>query len=123
MPEIEETKKKKNGRPPSITARQLEDLCEALEEAMPLSFACDLVGLPRQTVYDTMKRDAGFRTKIELSKAKAIRGLVKLTAKQQGGWKLLKNLGKEEFKEVLEHEVSGKDGEAFQIVIKDYTEK
>lgn len=120
MPKEEKKKKRGGGRPPSITARQLEQLCEALEEAMPLSYASDLVGLPRQTVYDTYKRDPNFRAKIEIAKAVAIRGLVKLTAKQQGGWKLLKNLGREEFKETMEHELTGKDGSPLTLVIKDF---
>lgn len=92
-----------------LTAQKKEELYQALTEAMPLSYACDVIGIPRSTVYAHMKEDDAFKTQIELSKAIAIRGLVKLTAKQGGAWKLLKNVGKEEFKEHVEVQASIKD--------------
>lgn len=106
-----------------VTEQKKKELYQALEEAMPLTYACDIIGIPRRTVYDYMSKDNVFRTQIELAKAKAIRGLVKLTAKQNGAWKLLKNLGKEEFKECDSLELSGKDGEALTLIVKDYRGK
>lgn len=100
-------KKPKGRKTPLDDARKQEGLFEALRKAMPLSYACDLVGVPRQTVYDRMNPkhasfDEAFRTKVAVAKAEAIKGLVALTGKQNGAWKLLKNLAKEEFKEHVE---------------------
>jgi len=82
-----------------ITDQKKEELFEALRKALPVTIACDLIGIPRQTVYDWMKKNDAFRTQVNICKAEAIRGLVAMTGKQGGAWKLLKNLGKEEFKE------------------------
>lgn len=88
-----------------LTEQKKKALCDALRECMPLSYACDLVGVPRRTVYDHMGKDEAFRTQVDIAKAVAIRGLVEATNKQSGAWKLLKNLGKEEFKEIVEYRV------------------
>lgn len=87
--------------------RKKKELCEALKKAMPMTYACDLVGVPRQTVYDKINPkhasyDDAFRTQVAIAKAEAIRGLIALTGQQNGAWKLLKNLGKDEFKEHVE---------------------
>lgn len=92
------------GRPTRITDQKKEQLFEALREGLPISYACDYIGIPRQTIYDWMKRNDDFRTQITLNKAIAIKGLVALTSKQGGAWKLLKNLAKDEFKEHIEVE-------------------
>lgn len=92
------------GRPPVLTPALRETILDALRKAMPLSYACDLAGIDRNTVYNEMKRDRNFSAQIAIAKAEAIKGLVSLTAKQGGGWKLLKNLGREEFKEHVEVE-------------------
>ena len=92
------------GRTNEEVVRKLDELCDALKECMPLTYACDLVGLPRQTVYDWIKRDDKVRAKIEVAKAAAIKRLVTGTEKQGGSWKLLKNLGRDEFKEHVEVE-------------------
>lgn len=106
-----------------LTMQKREELYKALKEAMPFNYACDLCGIPRRTAYDYLKKDETFRTQVELSKAIAIRGLVALTSKQSGAWKLLKCLGKEEFKEVLEHEVTGSEGGPIQLIVRDYRDE
>jgi len=79
-------------------------LLAAIKEGMPVSYACDLIGIPRQTIYDWIKRHESFRYEINIAKAVAIKGLIGEVKEQKGSWKLLKNLGKEEFKEHVEVE-------------------
>lgn len=100
-----------------ITDQKKMELYQALEAAMPLSFACDLIGIPRQTVYAWMQTNPAFKTQIDIARAKAIQGLVEATGKQGGAWKLLKNLGKEEFKERVE--VAGKLEYAEEVELPD----
>lgn len=86
-----------------LTVQKKLELCQALAKRLPLSYACDLTELPRSTVYDAMKNDEGFRTQVAKAKAQSIHYLVDLTEQQSGGpWKILKNIGKEEFKEHVE---------------------
>jgi len=90
----------------SLTQEARAAILEALRKAMPLSYACDLAAVPRRTCYDEMERNFEWRTQVYTAKAEAIRGLVALTGKQGGAWKLLKNLGREEFKEHIEQHFS-----------------
>jgi len=85
-----------------ITDQKKEALFQALRDKLPLSYACDIIGIPRQTVYDWIKKNELFRAQIAIAKSQAIRDLVETTEKQGGAWKLLKNLAKEEFKEHVE---------------------
>lgn len=104
----EEIKKRKNkpgaGRPHAleVNARKFELLLEAIETPMPLSYACDLVSLPHQTVRDTMLRDENFRAELAVAKAKGIRKLILSSAKQNSSFKLLKNLARDEFNDNVE---------------------
>lgn len=99
----EQPVKRKNkpgaGRPHAIEteARKFELLLEAIQTPMPLSYACDLVRLPRQTVRDTMNRDENFRAEVAVAKAIGIRKLILSSAKQNSSFKLLKNLANDEF--------------------------
>lgn len=110
-------RRNKLGRPPTIDARILKLLKQAIETPMPVTYACDIIKLSRTVFYETLERDAHFRTEIELSKAIAIRKLILLTAKQQGGWKLLKNMGKDEFQETIE--LAGNKDKPLEMVVRD----
>jgi len=85
-----------------VNARKFELLLEAIETPMPLSYACDLVSLPHQTVRDTMLRDENFRAELAVAKAKGIRKLILSSAKQNSSFKLLKNLARDEFNDNVE---------------------
>lgn len=111
------------GRPHKIDARKLKELCQALEQALTLKYACDIVGLPRQTVYDSIKRDDHIRTQIELAKAKAIHGLVKLSAKQGKSWNILKNLSDGDYTDVDKLELTGNNGGPLTLVVREYKNK
>lgn len=91
----------------ALTAQQKEAICEALRQCLPMAVACDLIGVNRRTVYDHLnpnskRYDQAFFSQTRIAKATAIRGLVKLTAEQNGAWRLLKNIGKGYFKERVE---------------------
>lgn len=79
-------------------------ILDALAECMPFNYACDLAGIDRETGYRWMRKDKAFAAQVAIAKATAIKGLVDLTAKQSGAWKLLKNLGRDEFQERVEVE-------------------
>lgn len=111
------------GRKIEFTAKKKKALCDALEKGMPLIYAADLVGISRTTVHSHMNPDdplfdEDFRTQVAISKATAIRGLIALTGKQGGAWKLLKNLAKGEFTDVHKNVHVGEDSEGNQAPIK-----
>lgn len=91
----------------AITEQNKLDICKALEEGLPLLLACDLVGVKRRTCHDHLDKksprfDASFCSRVAIAKAVAVRGLVALTKEQNGAWRLLKNVGREFFKEHVE---------------------
>lgn len=98
----------------SLTQEARKAILEALRDKLPLSFACDIAKVPRQTCYDLMNSDYTWRTQIAHAKTVAIRDLIESTNRQGGAWKLLKNIGKEEFKEHVEHAVSVTQGDMIE---------
>lgn len=114
------------GRKIEFTDKKKKALCSALEKGMPLTYAADLVGISRTTVHSHMNPkddlyDEDFRTQVKVAKATAIRGLIALTGKQGGAWKLLKNLAKDEFTDVHKNvHVGDEKNGPIKMVIEDY---
>ena len=77
-------------------------IISSLREALPFSYSCDYAGIDRQTGYRWMESDKEFAAQVAIAKAYAISSLVADTRRQSGAWKLLKNIGREEFKEHVE---------------------
>ena len=90
------------GRPTKADLETRRLIIDALRKCMPFTYACDLVGIHRTTGYNWLKSNKSFSIEVAIAKAEAIQGLVALTAKQNGAWKILKNIGKEQFKEQIE---------------------
>jgi hypothetical protein len=90
------------GRPSVMTDDRKEAILEALRDGMPQRYAAHLVGIHHETLRLYLERDLGFLAKCNVAKAIGIGGLVQLTKEQNGAWKLLKNIGKEEFKEHID---------------------
>ena len=109
MPQAKKQKKSSTGakRGPKVKLDDLDTrriLLDAIRKGMPISYASDIAGIDRQTVYNRRDADEKFSAELRLAKAEAIRGLISLTAKQSGAWRLLKNLASDEFKEHIEVE-------------------
>lgn len=106
-----------------LDERKKKELYQALEQALTLKYACDIIGVPRTTVYDYLKKDDAFRTQVELAKATAIRGLVKLSAKQGKAWNLLKSLSDGDYTDQERLEVTGSNGGPLTLVVREYKNK
>jgi hypothetical protein len=91
-----------NGRPPKFTEELSNKIVADIAQCVPLRYASQMHGITYETAMSYYNSDSVFRKKCDAAKAASVRGLVALTAKQSGAWKLLKNLGKEEFKEHVE---------------------
>ena len=112
-----------------LTKEKKKEICKALEKALPFNYSCDLAGIARNTAYDHLNEkhasyDPEFRAQVAIAKAAAIKGLVALTGKQNGAWKLLKNLAKDEFTDVNKNiHVGEEDSAPIKMVIEDYRSK
>jgi len=61
-------KKNKGGRPTVITEDALQKLEHAIEKAMPVAKACQYAGIAESTYYEHLKKDEGFRRKMDEAK-------------------------------------------------------
>lgn len=105
-----------------LTEEKRKQLYKALEDGISITYAANLIGVGKSTIYDHMKANEDFRIEVEIAQAKAIKGLVALVRKQKGGaWKLLKSLGKEDYKD--HHEVTNVEKEPIKIVVEEYISK
>lgn len=102
-----------------LTLEKKKQLYKALENGVSIRFAAALIGVGKTTVYKQMEVDPVFGTEVRIAQAIAVEGLVAQVRKSKGGaWKLLKNLGKEDYKD--HHEVTNLNPEPIKIVVEDY---
>jgi hypothetical protein len=69
--------------------------------------------------------DKDFSTQVSFAKSGAIMRLAQKVENNdpQGPWKLLKNVAPHLYRDRIEQELTGKDGEPIKIVIEDYREE
>ena len=97
--------KKKPGRKPIRDEATRSGILEGLRNCLTFKYACEISGVSRDTGYRWMDEDKDFATQVAIARASAIKGLVGLTAKQNGAWKLLTNLGRGEYQERVAVEI------------------
>ena len=86
------------GRPRKDAPEIKRIILECLKEGVAFKYACNLAEIDKTTGYRWMEEDPVFATQCHAYKAMAIRMLVsKVTEKD--AWKILKNIGKDEYKE------------------------
>lgn len=90
------------GRPSVMTDERKEAILEALRGGLPARYSAHLVGIHHDTLRKYLERDLDFSARVNIAKAIGIKGFKNLTAEQGGAWKILKNIGKEEFKENID---------------------
>lgn len=91
-----------NGRPIKFTDEVAEKIVQEVKNCVPLRYAAPIHGVSYDTARLYYNSDPVFRSKVDAAKSASVRALVGLTLKQTGAWKILKNIGKEEFKEHVE---------------------
>lgn len=85
-----------------MTDERKEAILEALRGGLPARYSAHLVGIHHDTLRKYLERDLDFSARVNIAKAIGIKGFKNLTAEQGGAWKILKNIGKEEFKENID---------------------
>lgn len=123
-PEELEEYKNPVGRPSVMTDERKEAILEALRGGLPQRYSAHLVGIHHETLRQYLEKDSDFLARVNVAKAIGISLFKGLTAEQNGAWKILKNIGKEEFKENIEIHydeskpitLAGDDGEDDELI-------
>lgn len=112
------------GRPSVMTPDRKEAILEALRGGLPQRYSAHLVGIHHETLRLYLERDVDFLARVNVAKAIGISLFKGLTAEQNGAWKILKNIGRDEFRENIQIEydeskpitIAGDDGEPDEII-------
>lgn len=123
IPKKSSEKKAKMGRPTVFTPAKKALMLQAIEDGLTRNYAAQLVGIHPETLRLHLQKDSSFLDEIRVSEASAIYGLIPLVKEQNGAWKLLKNLGKESYRDIIDIgfdeskplTIKGQDGESEEI--------
>ena len=122
--------KKKNdghgpGRPTKKTPEIVEILMNSIAQFGHIELACGHAQIDRQTFYNWLNSDADFSTQIEYAKTLCGMRLAQKVEKEdpQGPWKLLKNVWPKLYRDRIEQQLEGPDGEPIEIRVVDYRKR
>lgn len=117
--------KGKPGRPTRKTPEIVDILLKCLSWGLHIQTACAYAKIDRKTFYNWLESDDDFSTQVEFAQSQAIISLAQEVRSHdpQGPWKLLKNVAPDRYKDKIEQEVTGKDGEPLKLEVYDYRSK
>lgn len=120
--ESQPTKRNPGGRPTKKLPEAVKLLLDTLRDGAPISTACDIAGIDRQTFYNWIDKDAAFSAMARGARAFAVMHLIKLQ-RIKDPWKLLRSIDPENFKdETPEAPRPPRDPALIQIPTKDLVE-
>lgn len=110
------------GRPTLKTPSIVEVLLNNRRLGLSPTTCSNIAGVDVTTVYYWIKTDPDFSAKWNNAGSEMIRRLHVDVAKKEP-WKILKNLEPSYYRDRIEQEISGIDGEPLKLVIEDYRAK
>lgn len=116
--------KGKRGPRTKKTKATVEIILKALRLVGHVELACNYAQIDTATYYNWMKKDPEFSAAAQLAQAECAMRLAQKveTRDTQGPWKLLKNLKPKIYRDKIDAEVTGKDGGAVEIIVKNYVD-
>lgn len=124
-PKKPKPKKDGPGAPTKKTQAIVDILLQCLSSGFHVETACGYAKINKTSFYKWLDNDKDFSTQVEFARSGAIMRLAQKVERDdpQGAWKLLKNVAPKLYRDKIDHGLEGKDGEAINIIIKDYTKK
>lgn len=99
------------GRPTKKTPEKMAEIIRHLRDGLPKELACNISNVGYRTFRTWVSEDEDFRQRVKVATSTAIADLMKEVRSDRGGaWKLLKNIGKDYFKENVEVDHKSTDG-------------
>lgn len=118
-------RKKKNkpgaGRPTKKTKEVIEILLDCFNRGLNVKTACHLANIDEGTFCKWKQKDQNFATQINYAKATKVKQLHARVELDDPKF-ILKNMEPSLYRDKIDAELTGKDGESIEMVVRDYRE-